>query len=89
MAGKQIKASVIVDLLGNLPRQARLFGQSLVGMGRQGGASLHGLGLRANSLGSQLDRLGHQGQRTFSGLRLGLASVSSGFDHLETRAKAA
>ncbi|OZI15553.1 tail tape measure protein [Sodalis-like symbiont of Philaenus spumarius] len=89
MAGKQIKASVIVDLLGNLPRQARLFGQSLVGMGRQGGASLHGLGLRANSLGSQLDRLGHQGQRTFSGLRLGLTSVSSGFDHLETRAKAA
>lgn len=89
MAEKKVKASVIVDLLGNLPRQARLFGQSLVGMGRQGGASLHGLGLRANSLGSQLDRLGHQGQRTFSGLRLGLASVSSGFDHLETRAKAA
>lgn len=89
MAEKKVKASVIVDLLGNLPRQARLFGQSLVGMGRQGGASLHGLGLRANSLGGQLDRLGHQGQRTFSGLRLGLASVSSGFDHLETRAKAA
>ncbi|WP_334467925.1 tape measure protein [Arsenophonus sp. PmNCSU2021_1] len=89
MAEKKVKAAVIVDLLGTLPRQARLFGQSLVGMGRQGGASLHGLGLRANSLGSQLDRLGHQGQRTFSGLRLGLASVSSGFDHLETRAKAA
>ncbi|MGX8942161.1 tape measure protein [Symbiopectobacterium sp. Eva_TO] len=89
MAEKKVKAAVIVDLLGNLPRQARLFGQSLVGMGRQGGASLHGLGLRANILGSQLDRLGHQGQRTFSGLRLGLASVSSGFDHLETRAKAA
>ncbi|MBG6243013.1 MAG: tail tape measure protein [Candidatus Symbiopectobacterium sp. Dall1.0] len=89
MAEKKVKASVIVDLLGNLPRQARLFGQSLVGMGRQGGASLHGLGLRANSLGGQLDRLGHQGQRTFGGLRLGLASVSSGFDHLETRAKAA
>ncbi|RLR17664.1 hypothetical protein D8L93_07455 [Sodalis-like symbiont of Bactericera trigonica] len=53
------------------------------------GASLHGLGLRANSLGSQLDRLDHQGQRTFGGLRLGLASVSSGFDHLETSAKAA
>ncbi|WP_166506385.1 hypothetical protein [Sodalis glossinidius] len=48
---KKVKASVIVDLLGNLPRQARLFGQSLVGMGRQGGASLHGLGLRANTLG--------------------------------------
>lgn len=30
---KKVKAAVIVDLLGNLPRQARLFGQSLVGMG--------------------------------------------------------
>jgi len=72
-----------------LRRQAQVFGQGLVGMGRQGGASLHGLGLRANTLGSWLDRLGHQGQRTFSVLRLGLVSVSSGFDYLETRAKAA
>ncbi len=89
MAGKQLKASVIVDLLGNLPRQARLFGQSLGGMGTQGGASMRGLGLQANTLGSQLDRLGNQGRRAFSGLRQGLASVSSGFDHMEARAKAA
>ncbi|EOV0971309.1 tape measure protein [Edwardsiella piscicida] len=89
MAGKQLKASIIVDLLGNVSQQARLWSQSLSNMGHRGGLALRGMGSGVRGLGDGLGRLGQQSTRSVGLLHTGLRKAASGFDALEARAGAA
>ncbi|EEH7184322.1 tape measure protein [Salmonella enterica] len=101
MAGKQLKASVIVDLTGNLAQRARQFSQSLTSLSRRGAADLNGLGAGFRPLGAQLPVLDNKAKRfgtsldsacrrgsgALGRLRAGLLKTGAGFDRMEAKVK--
>lgn len=89
MAGKQLKASIIVDLMGNVSRQARVWSRNLGDMGTRGGLALRGMGTNVRGLGTGLGQLGSHSTRSFGMLNTGLRKAAGGFDLLEARAGAA
>lgn len=56
MSTRSLKASLVLDLLGNFPRQARRFGQSFRQMGQRGERELGRIGRAAAAMDRRLNR---------------------------------
>ncbi|EIP9409131.1 tail tape measure protein, partial [Escherichia coli] len=66
---RNLRASLIVDLLGNISAKSRQWSQELGAFSRSGQAGLGGLGNAARRAGQETDVLGSRMQRTLAGVR--------------------
>lgn len=60
MAAKQLKASIIIDLTGNVLAKSREFGSAISGMSKKNSASLMSFGRSVKSASNEIDRLGNR-----------------------------
>ncbi len=80
---RNLRASLIVDLLGNISAKSRQWSQELGAFSRSGQAGLGGLGNAARRAGQETDVLGSRMQRTLAGVRGSIRHVTSDFDRLQ------
>ncbi|EOK4337972.1 tape measure protein [Escherichia coli] len=80
---KNLKASLIVDLLGNISAKSRQWSQELGAFSRSGSASFNGLGNAVRRTGQNVDITGSRMSRTFTGMRSGIRAITSDFDRLQ------
>ncbi|EKQ4279981.1 tail tape measure protein, partial [Escherichia coli] len=80
---RNLRASLIVDLLGNISAKSRQWSQELGAFSRSGQAGLGGLGNAARRAGQETDVLGSRMQRTLAGVRGSIRTVTSDFDRLQ------
>ncbi|MGS8377563.1 tape measure protein [Escherichia coli] len=80
---KNLKASLIVDLLGNISAKSRQWSQELGAFSRSGQSGLDGLGNAARRAGQETDLVGTRMQRMLAGVRGSIRSVTSDFDRLQ------
>ncbi|MBZ9374631.1 tape measure protein [Escherichia coli] len=80
---RNLRASLIVDLLGNISAKSRQWSQELGAFSRSGQAGLGGLGNAARRAGQETDVLGSRIQRTLAGVRGSIRHVTSDFDRLQ------
>ncbi|EOU8351988.1 tape measure protein, partial [Escherichia coli] len=78
MTGKRLKASVIIDLNGNLSRRSRQYSNQINALSRSGQSSLRALRMEVVRVSGAIDRMGSLSTRTFrmlSAEALGIAGV--------------
>ncbi|HFO8239901.1 TPA: tail tape measure protein, partial [Escherichia coli] len=80
---KNLKASLIVDLLGNISAKSRQWSQELGAFSRSGRTGLGGLGNAARRAGQETELVGSRMQRTLAGVRGSIRTVTSDFDRLQ------
>ncbi|WP_096841413.1 tape measure protein [Escherichia coli] len=80
---KNLKASLIVDLLGNISAKSRQWSQELGAFFRSGRTGLGGLGNAARRAGQETELVGSRMQRTLAGVRGSIRTVTSDFDRLQ------
>ncbi|ENP6849722.1 tape measure protein [Escherichia coli] len=80
---KNLKASLIVDLLGNISAKSRQWSQELGAFSRSGRTGLGGLGNAARRAGQETELVGSRIQRTLAGVRGSIRTVTSDFDRLQ------
>lgn len=75
MAG-QLRASIIIDLMGNIAQRSRQFAGNISTMARSSQTAMRGLRTSVVSVSSSIDRLGSSATRTFGMLAAGGATVA-------------
>ncbi|EJI4170845.1 tape measure protein [Escherichia coli] len=80
---KNLKASLIVDLLGNVSAKSRQWSQVLGAFSRVGRTGLGGIGNAARRAGQETELVGSRMQRTLAGVRGSIRTVTSDFDRLQ------
>ncbi|HCX7361316.1 TPA: tail tape measure protein, partial [Escherichia coli] len=80
---KNLKASLIVDLLGNVSAKSRQWSQELGAFSRVGRTGLGGIGNAARRAGQETELVGSRMQRTLAGVRGSIRTVTSDFDRLQ------
>ncbi|EMV0092894.1 hypothetical protein AABE68_005136, partial [Escherichia coli] len=58
MTGKRLKASVIIDLNGNLSRRSRQYSNQINALSRSGQSSLRALRMEVVRVSGAIDRMG-------------------------------
>ncbi|EFH6070386.1 tape measure protein [Escherichia coli] len=77
MTGKRLKASVIIDLNGNLSRRSRQYSNQINALSRSGQSSLRALRMEVVRVSGAIDRMGSLSTRTFRMLSAGALGIAS------------
>ncbi|EBE2443248.1 tail tape measure protein, partial [Salmonella enterica subsp. enterica serovar Infantis] len=86
---KNLKASLIVDLLGNISTRTRQWSQDLEVFSRAGQRGLGGVGAAMRRLGGDAGVGGSRMRQAFRGMRGGIHAVSADLDRLKLSAEGA
>ncbi|EFA3823110.1 tape measure protein [Escherichia coli] len=76
MTGKRLKASVIIDLNGNLSRRSRQYSNQINALSRSGQSSLRALRMEVVRVSGAIDRMGSLSTRTFRMLSAGTLGIA-------------
>lgn len=76
MTGKRLKASVIIDLNGNLSRRSRQYSNQINALSRSGQNSLRALRMEVVRVSGAIDRMGSLSTRTFRMLSAGALGIA-------------
>lgn len=76
MTGKRLKASVIIDLNGNLSRRSRQYSNQINALARSGQSSLRALRMEVVRVSGAIDRMGSLSTRTFRMLSAGALGIA-------------
>ncbi|EFH9593050.1 tape measure protein [Escherichia coli] len=76
MTGKRLKASVIIDLNGNLSRRSRQYSNQINALSRSGQSSLRALRMEVVRVSGAIDRMGSLSTRTFRMLSAGVLGIA-------------
>ncbi|KLG69237.1 hypothetical protein WR00_06630 [Escherichia coli] len=76
MTGKRLKASVIIDLNGNLSRRSRQYSNQINALSRSGQSSLRALRMEVVRVSGAFDRMGSLSTRTFRMLSAGALGIA-------------
>ncbi len=76
MTGKRLKASVIIDLNGNLSRRSRQYSNQINALSRSGQSSLRVLRMEVVRVSGAIDRMGSLSTRTFRMLSAGALGIA-------------
>ncbi|HGB9743538.1 TPA: tape measure protein [Escherichia coli] len=76
MTGKRLKASVIIDLNGNLSRRTRQYSNQINALSRSGQSSLRALRMEVVRVSGAIDRMGSLSTRTFRMLSAGALGIA-------------
>ncbi|HCQ4679212.1 TPA: tape measure protein [Escherichia coli] len=76
MTGKRLKASVIIDLNGNLSRRSRQYSNQINTLSRSGQSSLRALRMEVVRVSGAIDRMGSLSTRTFRMLSAGALGIA-------------
>ncbi|EPY5512371.1 tape measure protein [Escherichia coli] len=76
MTGKRLKASVIIDLNGNLSRRSRQYSNQINALSRSGQRSLRALRMEVVRVSGAIDRMGSLSTRTFRMLSAGALGIA-------------
>lgn len=76
MTGKRLKASVIIDLNGNLSRRSRQYSNQINALSRSGQSSLRALRMEVVRVSGAIDRMGSLSTRTFRMLSAGALGIT-------------
>ncbi|OSK94356.1 tape measure protein [Escherichia coli] len=76
MTGKRLKASVIIDLNGNLSRRSRQYSNQINTLSRSGQSSLRALRMEVVRVSGAIDKMGSLSTRTFRMLSAGALGVA-------------
>ncbi|WP_448867568.1 tape measure protein [Escherichia coli] len=76
MTGKRLKASVIIDLNGNLSRRSRQYSNQINALSRSGQSSLRALRMEVVRVSGAIDRMGSLSTRTFRMLSAGALGIA-------------
>lgn len=76
MTGKRLKASVIIDLNGNLSRRSRQYSNQINALSRSGQSSLRALRIEVVRVSGAIDRMGSLSTRTFRMLSAGALGIA-------------
>lgn len=76
MTGKRLKASVIIDLNGNLSRRSRQYSNQINVLSRSGQSSLRALRMEVVRVSGAIDRMGSLSTRTFRMLSVGALGIA-------------
>ncbi|HFW5144526.1 TPA: tape measure protein [Salmonella enterica subsp. enterica serovar Potsdam] len=86
---KNLKASLIVDLLGNISSKSRQWSQDLGAFSHAGQRGLGGVGTAVRRLGGDAEVAGSRFGRAFRGMRGSIRAVSADLDRLKLSAEGA
>ncbi|ECM9894949.1 tape measure protein, partial [Salmonella enterica subsp. enterica serovar Montevideo] len=84
---KNLKASLIVDLLGNISAKSRQWSQDLGAFSHAGQRGLGGVGTAVRRLGGDAEISGSRMRQAFRGMRSGIHAVSADMDRLKLSAE--
>ncbi|HBB8364461.1 TPA: tape measure protein [Escherichia coli] len=76
MTGKRLKASVIIDLNGNLSRRSHQYSNQINALSRSGQSSLRALRMEVVRVSGAIDRMGSLSTRTFRMLSAGALGIA-------------
>ncbi|EOU6436125.1 tape measure protein [Escherichia coli] len=76
MTGKRLKASVIINLNGNLSRRSRQYSNQINALSRSGQSSLRALRMEVVRVSGAIDRMGSLSTRTFRMLSAGALGIA-------------
>ncbi|BEN05838.1 tail tape measure protein [Serratia marcescens] len=77
MAGQQLRASIIVDLVGNIANRARQYGGAVEQMARRSQSALRGLRSSVVSVSAGIDKMGAAASRSFGIISRGAIGVAA------------
>ncbi|EIP2837903.1 tape measure protein [Salmonella enterica] len=86
---KNLKASLIVDLLGNISTKSRQWSQDLGAFSHAGQRGLGGVGTAVRRLGGEAEASSSRMRQAFRGMRGGIHAVSADLDRLKLSAEGA
>ncbi|HAF2129800.1 TPA: tape measure protein [Salmonella enterica] len=86
---KNLKASLIVDLLGNISTKSRQWSQDLGAFSHAGQRGLGGVGTAVRRLGGEAEVTSSRMRQAFRGMRGGIHAVSADLDRLALSAQGA
>ncbi|EJW6630698.1 tape measure protein [Salmonella enterica] len=86
---KNLKASLIVDLLGNISTKSRQWSQDLGAFSHAGQRGLGGVGTAVRRLGGEAETSSSRMRQAFRGIRGGIHAVSADLDRLKLSAEGA
>ncbi|ENM1232368.1 tape measure protein [Salmonella enterica] len=86
---KNLKASLIVDLLGNISSKSRQWSQDLGAFSHAGQRGLGGVGTAVRRLGGDAEISSSRMRQAFRGMRSGVNAVSADLDRLKLSAEGA
>ncbi|EHL6631489.1 tape measure protein [Salmonella enterica] len=86
---KNLKASLIVDLLGNISTKSRQWSQDLGAFSHAGQRGLGGVGMAVRRLGGEAETGSSRMRQAFRGMRGGIHAVSADLDRLKLSAEGA
>lgn len=86
---KNLKASLIVDLLGNISSKSRQWSQDLGAFSHAGQRGLGGVGTAVRHLGGETEVTSSRMRQAFRGMRGGIHAVSADLDRLALSAQGA
>ncbi|EDJ0699758.1 tail tape measure protein [Salmonella enterica] len=86
---KNLKASLIVDLLGNISTKSRQWSQELGAFSHAGQRGLGGVGTAVRRLGGEAEAGSSRMRQAFRGMRGGIHAVSADLDRLKLSAEGA
>lgn len=86
---KNLKASLIVDLLGNISSKSRQWSQDLGAFSHAGQRGLSGVGTAVRRLGGDAEISSSRMRQAFRGMRSGVNAVSADLDRLKLSAEGA
>ncbi|HDC2134472.1 TPA: tape measure protein [Salmonella enterica] len=84
---KNLKATLIVDLLGNISTTSRQWSQDLGAFSHAGQRGLGGVGTAVRRLGGDAEASSSQMRQAFRGMRSGMHAVSADMDRLKLSAE--
>ncbi|EOA1531845.1 tape measure protein [Salmonella enterica subsp. enterica serovar Braenderup] len=84
---KNLKASLIVDLLGNISSKSRQWSQDLGAFSHAGQRGLGGVGTAVRRLGGDAEISSSRMRQAFRGMRSGIHAVSADMDRLKLSAE--
>lgn len=84
---KNLKASLIVDLLGNISTTSRQWSQDLGAFSHAGQRGLGGVGTAVRRLGGDAEASSSRMRQAFRGMRRGIHAVSADMDRLKLSAE--
>ncbi|EBC2853534.1 tape measure protein [Salmonella enterica] len=84
---KNLKASLIVDLLGNISTTSRQWSQDLGAFSHAGQRGLGGVGTAVRRLGGEAEASSSRMRQAFRGMRSGMHAVSADMDRLKLSAE--
>lgn len=84
---KNLKASLIVDLLGNISTTSRQWSQDLGAFSHAGQRGLGGVGTAVRRLGGDAEASSSRMRQAFRGMRSGIHAVSADMDRLKLSAE--